>query len=62
MVKINKYMEHIKTFEENTDKDKYIKLRFCRICQEMTPHLDGKCLKCKKIRETNKNRKKKYKL
>jgi len=55
-------MEHIKTFEENTDKDKYIKLRFCRICQEMTPHLDGKCLKCKKIRETNKNRKKKYKL
>jgi len=55
-------MIYIKTYEENKDGDKFMKLHFCRKCIQMTNHLDGKCLKCKKNRETEKDRKKNFKL
>lgn len=48
-------MKYIKTFEDKTeDGDTFTKLQFCRKCQEQTKHLDDKCLKCKKDRESEK--------
>ncbi len=54
-------MKYLKTFEEKEEKpqgDIYTKLHYCRKCDEITKHFDGKCLKCKKKREQLNNRKK----
>lgn len=52
-------MKHLRTYEEiEIQGDKYTKLQYCRKCDEMTRHLDDKCLKCKNIRQQKNNRKK----
>jgi len=55
-------MKHLKTFEEQDSEiyNTFIKLQYCRKCDEFTQHLDGKCLKCKKKKEQKKYRKKSW--
>jgi len=55
-------MKYLKTFEENDDVvyNTFMKFQYCHKCGERTNHIDGKCQKCKKIKDQKKSRKKNW--